>query len=972
MQNFDKAMGVLNATVGVGDMKMQDLASAFGSGMVATVKGFGLSIQDVGAALAVFGDNNIRGSLAGNQLRMSVMALGKPVMTAGDQLKRLGLGWGTLAEDMRKGGLKFALEDLIDRMKKAGVTGKEQGQVITDIFGRKAGAGLNVLVDQFDRLKSKYPALEEGAHKFGGAWKDTQKTFAFQMKSLQGDFDSMMIKIGLKLIPVVQKFVDFLKGPFADAVGPVAKQAFKMLESEGGSALRALAKGLTLAKPLFREWVAGMQATMEVAGPFAKAFGRAGAAILDAVTSSSQLDKAAGPLTRLRDAISQNKQVLQENARIFAVAFMDIAQAAIESIPPTIKLFRLMSVGILTALDGIVSGMAHAFSGIPVLGDKFEAANKSFDKFKSGFLEGLGAAERGASDFAASAGPKLAAGKLRLNISEWQDQLATAKSQLKTVPASKQSALKASIRDLEAKIAQARRDLASLDGKTATTYVKTVKLGGSSPYRGKEVPLASGGLVRRASGGSLQDAQHFDQGGYIDGPGSGTSDSILATFASGAMARVSNSEYVVQASAVRKYGTGLLDALNEGRLKLAGFAKGGHLTKAQQKAREAAKAEAEARHEAMGDLTISHFGRMAGYQRSEFRSALGKPESLGSLVDALNQWRNTIQKATHGRTETRLLKQLDSAGKSLIKWEKQLTSVTANLSKAKDKLASLKDAAAQLRDSVKGNLLSSANITRGAGPDQTVTLSSIRSGMRTSKDKVTAFAAALKQLKAKGFSKSIIQQVAEAGIDGGGLETAGALLQASASEVKTINQTQADIEKAAGSAGKTTADAVYERAIKAQEKYVKRLEEQQKKLKDSMDRLAKAMEKAVEKVFGKKAAGGIVGAAASGGLRSSLTWVGEQGPELLDLPAGARVWSNPDSRRKLAAGQAPWSSMLTAPRRAGGAAAAGAPAPQEQVVVLEIRAGDSGKYTDFLVSELRKAVRARGSVEATFAPPRGR
>jgi len=47
---------------------------------------------------------------------------------------------------------------------------------------------------------------------------------------------------------------------------------------------------------------------------------------------------------------------------------------------------------------------------------------------------------------------------------------------------------------------------------------------------------------------------------------------------------------------------------------------------------------------------------------------------------------------------------------------------------------------------------------------------------------------------------------------------------------------------------------------------------------------------------GMKAAGGIVGAA-SGGIRSGLTWVGEHGPELAELPAGSRVWSNPDSMR---------------------------------------------------------------------------
>ncbi|MEU3527572.1 phage tail protein [Streptomyces sp. NPDC038707] len=490
---------------------------------------------------------------------------------------------------------------------------------------------------------------------------------------------------------------------------------------------------------------------------------------------------------------------------------------------------------------------------------------------------------------------------------------------------------------------------------------------------------ASGGLVKGYADGG--DVQAFPDGGYVQGPGSGTSDSILAFMGSGAVAAVSNTEYVVKAASVRKYGVKMLDAINDGRFKVDGYAKGGHLSKAQQRARqraaEQAKAEAEARRDAMGELTISHFGQMAGYRRSEIGTALGKPSDLTSLVNALSQWRSIIMKATHGNTETRLLKQLDSAGRSLLKWEKQLTSVTKSLEGAKSKLSDLKNAAAQLRDSVKGNLLSSANITRGASGEGTVTLSTIRAGMRTSKDKVTAFATALKQLRAKGFSKSIIQQVAEAGIDGGGLETAGALLQASASEVKTINKTQADIEKAAASAGKTTADAVYDKAIKAQERYVKSLEAQQKKLKDSMDTLAQKIEKAIEAAFGKsgkggkKASGGIVGAAASGGLRSSLTWVGEQGPELLDLPAGSRVWSNPDSRRKLAAASAPWASMLTAPRTPAAAAAAAPTAGDGQPIVIQVRIGER-EFGELWVDTGRRAVKARGSIEATLRPPRGR
>lgn len=54
-------------------------------------------------------------------------------------------------------------------------------------------------------------------------------------------------------------------------------------------------------------------------------------------------------------------------------------------------------------------------------------------------------------------------------------------------------------------------------------------------------------------------------GGPIAGPGSGTSDSILA--------RVSNGEYVVRAAAVARYGSGFMEAIN--RMALPTFAAGG-------------------------------------------------------------------------------------------------------------------------------------------------------------------------------------------------------------------------------------------------------------------------------------------------------------------------------------------------------------------------------------------------------------
>lgn len=68
-------------------------------------------------------------------------------------------------------------------------------------------------------------------------------------------------------------------------------------------------------------------------------------------------------------------------------------------------------------------------------------------------------------------------------------------------------------------------------------------------------------------GGDISSVQasQFASGGAVRGPGTGTSDSILA--------RLSNGEYVLRAAAVQRYGTGLLDQMNG--LAIPQFADGG-------------------------------------------------------------------------------------------------------------------------------------------------------------------------------------------------------------------------------------------------------------------------------------------------------------------------------------------------------------------------------------------------------------
>ncbi|MEJ6845081.1 hypothetical protein V3589_02510 [Sinorhizobium fredii] len=80
--------------------------------------------------------------------------------------------------------------------------------------------------------------------------------------------------------------------------------------------------------------------------------------------------------------------------------------------------------------------------------------------------------------------------------------------------------------------------------------------------------LAGGGLAQPFANGGQ--ARRYDGGGRVSGPGTGTSDSILA--------RLSNGEFVMRFAAVKKYGLDLLYALNGLRLPknfFKGFADGG-------------------------------------------------------------------------------------------------------------------------------------------------------------------------------------------------------------------------------------------------------------------------------------------------------------------------------------------------------------------------------------------------------------
>ncbi|MEU8195229.1 hypothetical protein AB0C10_15760 [Microbispora amethystogenes] len=150
--------------------------------------------------------------------------------------------------------------------------------------------------------------------------------------------------------------------------------------------------------------------------------------------------------------------------------------------------------------------------------------------------------------------------------------------------------------------------------------------------------------------------------------------------------------------------------------------------------------------------------------------------------------------------------------------------------------------AQQTADSIK----QSANIGGTDWGDGGPTAGKVKSALSAKLQQIKAFASVIKKLAAKGLNKSILQQVIDAGPEGG-TELGQAILSASASDFKAINSTAAAIDKAAKAAGKTAADAMFDAGKNAGKGFLTGLKSQQKEIEKMMQTIARSLVNTIKK-----------------------------------------------------------------------------------------------------------------------------
>jgi len=274
MGGMGNAMASLNAIVGTGDMRMSQLTAAMGTGILPAAKSAGLTLTDVGAALATLTDNATPANEAATRLKTTFSMMAGPSQQAQKALRLIGMTGTQMADDMRKpNGLLVALQDLKDHLNKPitgnqftgsvkgtttslenlglsaiksgdligkmgiggaqaviqltkfgltvqqaialvgklGPNAAQQGIILSKAFGGgRTSASILTLLGEMDKLKAKYPAITQGAKEFGSDWEQTTKTAVFQGKSVKASIEAMGTALGTALLPMVQKLLGYI------------------------------------------------------------------------------------------------------------------------------------------------------------------------------------------------------------------------------------------------------------------------------------------------------------------------------------------------------------------------------------------------------------------------------------------------------------------------------------------------------------------------------------------------------------------------------------------------------------------------------------------------------------------------------------------------------------------------------------------------------------------------------------------
>jgi TP901 family phage tail tape measure protein len=207
--SFGQAAATTNAIIGAGNMRMQDFIDAIGTGFLPSARSFGVSLSSIGSALALMTDEGIPANVAATRLRMTLSLLGAPSGKAADQLELIGIKGNQLANAMRSPrGIVSAVGLLKSHLDASGLSATQQAILLSRAFGGgRSSSAILTLINNYDVLHRKQDQINSSMGKFGPAVIAQRKTAQAQWGLLRSSLDTLGVRVGTVLLPVITKTV---------------------------------------------------------------------------------------------------------------------------------------------------------------------------------------------------------------------------------------------------------------------------------------------------------------------------------------------------------------------------------------------------------------------------------------------------------------------------------------------------------------------------------------------------------------------------------------------------------------------------------------------------------------------------------------------------------------------------------------------------------------------------------------------
>lgn len=406
------------AAVARGKTNLQDFSASFAS-IVPAASAAGISFQDVMAALANMTNHGFTAQRASQNLAQALRSLLNPTSKMEDAFYQYGVSSDVLKEKLHgPNGLTDAMEYLSQAASKAGAEGTpEFAAALKSLMGTAPGANAALAT-----VGANFQATADTIKAVGGATADAkgrvqgfaevQQNLGQQLKELRAGFDSVMIRLGNGMIPMLSGLITLLESKgspvvhgFASAISGIAAgfegntgkpgpgRAVTVGDEQHGAAA-ASAQPLTgwqqvgvelksVADDLSKvgsEAAAAFRNLAQAAGPTLQLLG--GAALTALRSVAGILAGVVGPaVVTVSKFLDQNKGVVRD---LIAVALIPLA-------------LRLTALSIIKPV-GVVAGLAKDIASFP-----FSQSKKLWTDIKDGYSsvkDGLSSARDGFSTLA--------------------------------------------------------------------------------------------------------------------------------------------------------------------------------------------------------------------------------------------------------------------------------------------------------------------------------------------------------------------------------------------------------------------------------------------------------------------------------------------------------------------------------------------------------------------------------------------